>query len=86
MRQREWIKQSTISTKDQTKGIKYKKIKDQVNHSFTTYKKDYCNRNYNSNFETKDISDPLASKINPLESVFEIEIHLLIQALNNWYQ
>lgn len=52
MRQRECIKQSTISTKDQTKGIKYKKIKDQVNHSFTTYKKDYCNRNYNSNFET----------------------------------
>ena len=43
------IKRIAVSTKDQTKWIKYKKIKNQVNYSIIVCKKDYYHSYFESN-------------------------------------
>ena len=50
MRERDpQIKGIAVSTKDQTKWIKYKKIKNQVNYSIIVCKKDYYHSYFESN-------------------------------------
>ena len=49
MRERDRIKSIAITSKDQTKWIEYKNIKNHVNHSFMASKKDYFGSHFESN-------------------------------------
>ena len=49
MRERDRLKRIAIVSKDQTKLIEYKKIKNQVNHSIMARKKDYYRSYFESN-------------------------------------